>query len=307
MTRNVLASLALVALSGLSYSSAAHADELPRLAVVVSLSVNADAEQSTRLAEALAAALEQKFLIEAIAGGDVEARLGEDGVPDDCIADAECVRALAKRLRVQQLLLLTVVRVGERFQVAITWGDGGDGRTLSRVTVDIDVEQQDPGPVFAVYATRLLPDATPRPEPPASDGADEQSDGDRGRLRGPRIDQPPVGLPEHHRHMSTGSWIAAGAGATFLVAGLGIGWSARGAYRELEGNGCDTVACPEEDIDRLAFRAGTADVLFGAALVSGVTAAVLYWRSGSRVSSKDTDVAAYATGRELGVAIGGRF
>ena len=124
----------LVVVATLCSVTQARADQPPRVAVVISLSVNADAAQSERLAKALAEALQQKFVIEVMAGADVEKKLGDKGVPDDCIANPECVSSLARRLGVDQLLLLTVVRVGERFQVAVTWGDGSDGRTLSRVT-----------------------------------------------------------------------------------------------------------------------------------------------------------------------------
>lgn len=315
-TRFSLTAAALLFAVTVSSVPEARADEVSRVAVVVSLSVNADTEQTARLAGALAQVLEREFLVKAIGGSAVDEKL-VDGVPDDCIANAECVRTLAKTLDVEQMLLLTIVRVGERFKVSVTWGDGSDGRTLSRVTIDIDVEQQDPGPVFAVYATRLLPDATPRPDEPdpkkGNDGgqAGDGKTGDNGKMGDGQSDtgktSPAVGFRPQSRHMTTGSWVAAGAGATLLVAGIGFGLAARGTYGELDTSGC-AGACAEADLDKLAFQTTAADVLFGAALVSGVTAALLYWRSGGRISvGGGAELATYATDREIGVVLGGRF
>lgn len=301
---------ALIALALLHGVPLAHGEQAARVAVVVTLSVNADAEQSARLSAALAQALEQELVVDAISGTDVDQKLVA-GVPDDCIADAECVRTLARTLDVEQLLLLTIVRVGERFKVSVSWGDGSDGRTLSRVTIDIDVEQQDPGPVFALYATRLLPDAKPRPEPPTTkpdakpDTKPPPAQGNDPSASAPVM--PPVGLRTQGRHMTTGAWIAAGASATFLATGLGFGLSARSVYAGLSNDGCEARACADADIDKLTQRAATADIFLGAALVSGVAAALLYWRSGGRISTGNTEIATFAGRRQFGVAIGGRF
>ena len=146
-------------------------------------------------------------------------------------------------------------------------------------------------------------------EPTDASSAAQQGAGVGGQGDGGQSDAvlPPIGLPTQARHMTTGSWMAAGAGATLLIAGSVVGLAARSAYNDLDGQECQVMDCSAADIDSLAFRAGTADVLLGAAVVSGIVAGLLYWRSGGRISVADTDVAAYSTGRDIGVAIGGRF
>lgn len=303
-TRFATGAATLVALMLLG-APLAHGEQVARVAVVVTLSVNADAEQSARLSAALAHALEQRLVVAAIGGSGVDRKLANkiaDGVPDDCIASPACVRTLAQALDVDQLLLLTVVRVGERFKVSVNWGDGTDGHTLSRVTIDIDVKQQDPGPVFAVYATRLLPDAPPRPEPVGTSATQAQGD-----AAPPAAVIPPAGLLTQGRHMTKGAWIATGASAALLTTGLGFGLSARSTYANLSEDGCEDRVCAASDIDTLARRAAIADVFLGAALVSGVAAALLYWRSGGRISAGNAEIATFASHREIGVAIGGRF
>jgi hypothetical protein len=277
----------------------------PRVGVVVTLSVNATGDETQRLSAALGQALEDKFLVDAVTGKD----LPEVDVPDDCLAERACVRDIARSLGVDQVLLLTVVRVGERFQVAVTWGDGADGRTVSRVSIDIDVEQQDPGPVFAVYARRLLPDAAPRPDPVRPDpvrpdpiGSQTHAGRAAGGPAGSAGDDRDVG-----RRMTGGAWIAAGVGAVFLAGGIGFGLSARSAYNQLDGEDCRTLTCSSADIDRVESRARLADICVGAAVLAGATAAILYMRSGKRVHIRGVDVAAYGTGRDFGVTVGGRF
>lgn len=284
----------------------AHANTAaPRVAVVVALSVNADDAQLVRLERALAAALEHAFAIETLAGSDVRTALGDAGVPDDCVAKRACVRELADKLDADQLLLLTVVRVGDRFQIAITWGDGQDGRTASRVTIDIDVEQQDPQPVFAVYAGRLLPDAPPR--------TDKQDDADTGPATddgAADVIKSSVDTRDTGRKATMGVWVATGLGVAFVAAGATFGLLARSDYNELESGQCLDRVCPEDDIDRLAFRARMSDALFGAALLSGVTAAVLYWRSGKsgrRSSRTGARISVHPGAHGALLSLGGRF
>jgi hypothetical protein len=289
---------ALAALLGLWL--AAPAARAERIGVVVAATVNTHQGEPERLASALGQALLEQLDIDVVAGVEAQRRLPSGGVPDTCVMDSVCQRDVAGRLDADQLLILAVVRVGERVQIDATWVHVATGRTASRARILVHDRGQPAAKVFAGAVLQLLPDAALRI------GATAEA---------PRQDvAQPAARPS--RRLTPGVWVAGGISAAALLAGGVFALDAVRRHRELDARGCAVVACPPADIDAVDTRARLADVLFGVGLVAGVTAGVLYWASAqdeparaARLVPLDRDTYMDVTATRHGLAItwGGRF
>lgn len=278
-----------------------------RVGVVVAAQVNTRGDEARELAAALGRALRARLAVDVVAGDEAARRLPPGGVPDTCVADTGCQRDVARRLDADQLLLLAVVRVGTRVQVDATWVDVARGRTASRPRILVEDGGSPAAAVFTMAASVLLPEAAPR-APRAPRGSRDAA-GPDATSAGPVAPAP----ARTGRRLTTGTWIAASAGAAALVAGGVIGVDALRRHRALDDRGCARVACPDGDIDAVDTRAMIADALLGAGVIAAVTAALLYWSSDepgperSMTSGPGLGIDLGGAGRGVAITWGGRF
>lgn len=291
--RVLAVAVALLALTATATASAAEPEaRASRVGVVVSTRVNVTVDEADALADKLGAALRKQLIVDPIAGPEVTRRLAELKMPEDCVAQPDCVSEVARRLDADELLFLVVVRVGTTVQIDSTWVQVASGRAVSRDAIIIQGDDP-PEPVLAGAAQMLLP-AAPRREPVAAGG---------GGARG--------------KHMTRGAWIAAGIGAAALIGGGVFGVAAVQDSNELEHDMCDVSAeppCSPARVDALETKMLVADSLFAVAAVAGGTALWLYLRSDSGGGGEPTAgpaappaVSAIVTPDVLGVSFSGRF
>jgi hypothetical protein len=257
-----LIAVAIAAFASLAVPAAAHADErVPRVGIVVTVQVNVSDLEATLLAERLGDALQDKLLVDVIAGRDVSRRLADFQMPEDCVAQRECISKVGKRLDADQLIFLVIVRVGKQFQIDPTWAEVTSGRTVAREAIALDESEALPERVFRPRALKLLPDAKVR------------KDSSSTLIIG-------AGEPKG-RHLTTATWIAGGVGAAALLGGAIFGLQALSTNSDLEDQHCNQMPCADGSsrADRMETQMTYADVLFATAVVAGATAAVLYWTS----------------------------
>jgi hypothetical protein len=274
---------------------AAAQENARRIGVVVSLTVNMTPAEGRGLATVLGAALEESLPVEVIAGQETERRLPKGGLPENCVAEAPCRLDLGRRLDADELLLLVIVRLGDQIQIDTTWSNVSSGGVASRPAMTLEPGQE-PARIFAKAAPALLPHIARRRSEPKGTNI---------------IVVSPPGQPDSGRHLTPGTWIAAGVGAAALLGGTVFGLSARRKYSSLHSLGCEISMCPRDDVDQLRAHALTADILIAAALASGVVAAVLYWKSAPAVTA-DTGatrppVNIQVSPESVGISLGGAF
>lgn len=306
----------LVAL-GLACASVATAraapPDMPRVAVVPMAAINVSGDEADALAERLRQDLGSALEIDVLDRPRTQAGTGA-GVKDSCMSQARCIRALGARLEVDQILFLAIIRIGDRIQIEVTWADARSGKTETREPVRLDNKDQAQA-MFERAAARLVPGAAPRSPAPDSTPPDSGpppamtnparpsgSDTTPGATPGATpavapaagpIDAAPTG-----RHMTLGVWIAGGIGVAALVGGSISGAKALGTESELE-TCAASMTCPidPDRVDDLRLQRDLADIMFATAIVAGVTAGILYWRSGP--SGARVDVAATPAGTAI--------
>jgi hypothetical protein len=243
-------------------TSAAQADETtPRVAVVVALTVNVPAERADALAAGIGEALRKRFVVDVLAGEDVERRLPSAGVPEDCVAQPACIADLSQRLAVDQLLMLVIVQVGDDLQIDTSAVVTKSGQVTSRPAIRL-AEGDDPAAVFEEAAPRLMPSARPRPVAvtvPIGPGTGQVTP----------------------RHMTVASWTTAGISGAALVGAAALGLSTRSTYNRCEEDG----NCSDSELDGIGTRALAADLCWIAGAAAAGATLVLYLRSGGEVES----------------------
>lgn len=265
-----LSVLILLALS----AGTARADRLPRVAVVVLMTVNIEDERATAIADQLGEVLREQLAADVVTGREVSRRLPVGGVAESCPAQPECVRELGARLQADRLLFLVVVAVGERVQIDATWADAASGDSVAREALQLEPGGPAAAAVFADAAPRLFPElaeraVTPAPVEVTPPPAPEV------RLLEPAPPEPaPV---EPGRRISPGTWIAGGISAATLAGGIGFALAARSRHDQLSSTCPQT--CTQDDIDGLRTRTWAADGLLAASLVAAGVGAWLYLRS----------------------------
>jgi hypothetical protein len=233
----------------------------PRVGIVIELAVNVEPDRADSIALALADALNRELHVDAFGGGDVTRQLPASGLPEECLARAECIADVSERLDAEQLIFLVLVQVGQDTQVDSSWVDVASGKVSSRPRVLLPTDASSVS-VFAAQAQRYLPDARPR----KTETIVVREGG--GAILGPTTTPRKMTLP---------AWITAGTAGVALTAGAILGLSARKTYQR-----CDMVAggCSDSELDGLERRALFADISFGVAAGAAVATVVLYLRSG---------------------------
>ena len=296
--RTLLPSL-LLSLLVVALAPPARAQAPRRVGIVITTAVNVSPGEADALATVLADALHQELPVDVIAGAEARRRLPPGGLPEGCVASAECREDLGQRLDVAELLLLVMVRMGDRVQIDPTWTNIASGQVIARDAVVLAADAT-PAAVFTSAAPRLLPHLARAPAPQTP----EQ----------PRIVVVPAGRDAGSaRHMTTRGWIAAGVGTAALVGATVFALSAQSKFQTLDDAGCRTGPCSPGDVDTLERHALTADVLFATSMVAGVATLVLYLRSageaapaGAREASPPAVTMGAGPGG-LSVFVGGAF
>ncbi|ACY16044.1 hypothetical protein [Haliangium ochraceum] len=299
-----------------------------RVGVVVVSTVNTQSDEGLRLSEALGKALRERLVVDVVAGGEAQRLLPQGGVAEACMVESACQQQLAERLEVEVLLLLTVVRVGARVQIEVTWVDVLRERTAARAPLQIADDGPPAAEVFAEAALELMPEALSRAvvttdsraradRADAAAGAEsDRADASAARksdglarpaqrqearaaatlLAGSGGAGEDVGS---RRRMSPAAWIVGGIGAAALVSGGAFAVDAALRYRDLDMRDCNRMACAPGDIDAVDQRALAADVLIGVGVVATATAAALYWTSDAAPASAGRARAERAPGAAL--------
>jgi hypothetical protein len=239
---------------------AAAQERVPRVGVVIELTVDVDATRADAIGKSLADALTRTLEVDAFGGGDVSRRLPAEGLPEECLGNPGCITDIAARLDADQLLFLALAQIGTELQIDASWVDITSGQVTARPRLVLPDDTK-AFQTFLEQAPRYLPDAPVR-------AARSDHVGDGG--------VPTRTIPAVPRHMTTASWISAGATVGFLGAGAVFGVMARSTYTR-----CESIACPEDDLDGLARNALIADLSFGAAAGAAIVTAILYLRSGT--------------------------
>ncbi|MFT3696005.1 MAG: hypothetical protein QM831_22905 [Kofleriaceae bacterium] len=248
----------------LSAAGIAHGDPQkgPRVVIVPIAAVNVDTQRVDALAADLADGLTAELIVDAIGGLDVRRVLKPD-MPADCATQPACAADIAKITGAQQILFVAMVDAGGTgsLQVDSVLVEPSTGKTDQRPgvslssTIDADARQ-----AFRDAATKLLPNATPRPK--AKLGSAVSVDGQL-------VDGKP-------RHITTPAIITAGVAVVGLGAGIGFGLSARSAYKTCEG---DPDHCSDDAKDSIRHKDLYADLSFGVAIAAAVATGVLFMTS----------------------------
>lgn len=294
---------------GAAHANGDQQDEL-KVGVVILTAVNLNKDQADEMSARLGTVLEAKHLVAARAGALLRASL-DSPVPETCVKRRRCVIELGRQLKVERILFLTLVKVGNQVRLSATPADATTGYANARLRLRVG-DAADQERVFADAVPRLLPEAKPRPEkniePPnggdgdGDGGGDGDGDGDTNGngVSGPNghgIDT--VGKP---RRLTKPVLIVGGIGVAALISGAGFGAWATGLYfGQIKPN------CPgdcQELLDRTRLRINIADISFAVAAVAGVTAGLLYLYSGE---SAPKTVSPVVTPTSVGVSWQGRF
>ncbi|HKE20432.1 MAG TPA: hypothetical protein VKB80_36405 [Kofleriaceae bacterium] len=280
------------ALAGLALAGGAARADVSRVGVVVASRIQLSERDADAVAGRLGAALRAQLEVEVVAGAEARRLLPARGIPEACVATPDCLRAVADRLRGDELLLLYMVRTGPRLQVDVTWCDPDIGVVINRTSLHLPALV---GPaadrVLAAAPRQLLPHAAPRGD------ALEVAAGSMAPARGGRRLTAPV--------IVTGA-VAVGA----LAGGVGFAVAARAEYNALEDDGCARASCPQarRRVDQMDRRALVADILFGTAAAAAATSAVLYLFSSRHGAESRVEVgAAPSPGGGALVSLGGVF
>ncbi|MEM9487875.1 MAG: hypothetical protein AAGC55_01960, partial [Myxococcota bacterium] len=135
MRIRVMVSAALLAV-GLGMSERAHGDgaaqsgDEPRIGIVVTATATLDRAAAVALGEQLGRALQRQLRVAVVAGDPVDRHLGRV-VPETCLSQAPCIRDVAARLAVRELLFLTVLSLGDETQINVNWADGESARVAA--------------------------------------------------------------------------------------------------------------------------------------------------------------------------------
>jgi hypothetical protein len=219
------------------------------------------------------------------------------------------VRDVASRLSADQVLFLAVVKLGSRIQIDPTWTTGDGEQAVSREAVVLEEGGGGAADVLAEVAPRLLPGEPLRPRRPAWPSGSGPAGGAVGAAGPPPPDPPDADRPGGVRiRIHIGTWIAGGVALAALGGGIGFGLAARSADQQLAKDGCgDRIVCDESRIESLERKMLAADILYGVAAASAVTAAVIQWRLGSREPPTVRVTVSGGGDSAVGLAVTGHF
>ncbi len=272
-----------------------------RVGVVVAVHVNMSDDDAQSLGDQIGEGLRDALVIDVVAGAQAARRLPPKGVGELCMARPECVKDTSQRLDADQLLFLTVVKLGKRIQVEPTWTDATGSQTASRDTVVLDAGAS-ARDTFAGAATRLLPDIAVRsktapveePAPPTTSETPPAPSTIGGELA---VASP---APAPRRRIHLGTWIAGGVALGALAGGVAFGLAAQSAKNDLEEEGCgERVECDDSRVDSLEKKMLAADILYATAALSAGAAVFIQLRWGRRAEPAPVSVAPTPGGAAL--------
>jgi len=287
------------ALVAVAPSARAQPKRVSRVGVVVAVHVNMSDEDAQALGDQIGEGLRDALVIDVVAGAQAARRLPPKGVGELCVARPECVKDTAQRLDADQLLFLTVVRLGKRVQVEPTWTDASGAQSASRDTIVLDAGAS-ARETFAGAAGRLLPDIAVRsktapveePTPPAT--SEKPATLATSTTSDLVVTTPP---PEPRRRIHLGTWIAGGVALGALAGGVAFGLAARSAKNELEDEGCgDTKRCDDSRVDSLEKKMLWADVFYATSAVAAGAAVLIQLKWGGRGEPAPVSVAPTSDG-----------
>ncbi len=268
----------IFAVASVAAASSAEAQDVERVGIVVSLTVNVSRDDANQISDDLADALEKELYVDVISGAETERRLPTGGLDEECIAKPACLKDLGARLEAQQLLMLVVLKVGEALQIDTTWVDANSNKTIPRDAIRLEggTERE---LVFRRAAPGLLPGVARRP-PELVEGPPKGEDGDTTVevVATPERDLTPV-------------FAAGGVGAALLIGGVVAGVSASADQSALEDDMCDRMVCDPSRVDAMETKALVADLLYTGALVSAGVAVVLFVLTGDEAAEPSVEVA----------------
>lgn len=270
----------IVALASSAFASSASAQEVERVGIVVSLTVNVDRDDANRISDDLADALEKELFVDVISGAETERRLPTGGLDEECVAKPACLRDLSARLEARQLLMLVVLQIGAALQIDATWVDAEANKTIPRDAIRLESGAARE-PEFRRAAAGLLPGVARRP--PELEVRGESGDTTVKIVQTPERNLAPV-------------FAAGGVGAALLIGGIVAGVAASSDESSLEDDMCDRVACDPSRVDAMETKALVADLLYAGALVSAGVAVVLFALTGDAEAEPSIDVAPTADG-----------
>jgi hypothetical protein len=272
-----------------SYVAPAHAqapERAPRVGVVIELGVDVEPARADSIGAALADGLNRELKVDAFGGEDVSRRLPPEGLPEECLARAECVKDVAARVDADQLIFLVVVQLGADVQVDASWVDVATGAVSSRPRVILKADAN-AVTVFADAAERYLPEAKPR------------------KTETIILPGPGGGATGPDRHMTTASWISGGVAVAALGGATVLGLTVRSRFDKCQrfaDNEDDLDDCTPGELDAIESRALISDITLGVGIAAVVTTAILYWRSDGDGEGTAVGVAPTAGGAVLGVS-----
>ncbi len=218
-----------------------------RVAVIVAGVVNVDSAEALELGERLARTLERRLEVTATSGQSTTPGLEAGRIAGPCVAEAGCLAELIARLRVDELLVLNIAKIGHQLRIEVARFRVGDDRAVSLAPIESDGE---PTAAMASAAPRLLPSAKLR---------------DTRKLESQSLGAPTLVL-------------AATSALSLAVAG-GFGIAAWREHDTLSER-CGQRVCGDSSFKALRARRLTADIALGVGVVSGVAALVLWLRRG---------------------------
>ncbi|ACY18274.1 hypothetical protein [Haliangium ochraceum] len=287
-------------LAGISFlgillaSSLASADEAaPRVGIVVSFDINIAKDEQRRLAVEIGEALEEYYEIELLSGNEVERRMPQHGVTEECVGSAECRFDLAGRIDADEVLFLTTLKVGSQVQIDPTWYQRETGITLARSAIRMGVGEDHTRELFASAAPELLPQET-RAKVRSAMMHDDHQVPDAALMVGETY--------ETERRFTPATWIASGISVAALAAGGAFAFAARDRY-----NDCQEQPCVESDRTTLRRRTRAADTLFSVAAVSAVSATFFYFNSREERRTATPTVIYDPSAQTVGLGLQGSF
>ena len=317
VTRTLFLGAALALLSGLAPSPAHAQATRPRVGIIVSVRVNVTPREARALREALGDALHSVLGVAIATLPDRAGRSPESDLDQDCVAKPVCLSRLGQAMGVDELLILSLVRIGSSVQMNTVWTEVADGHPTSRPAIRLD-DGADRRALLRRDASALLPHIdvrvdvrvdvhiAPRAEAENQREGAGQAGSSAGAISTDYRPLEPISAPTGRR-ITTGVWVSGGIATGLLVGGAVFGGLATREFDSLQERGCGAL-CPPDALARVSRRALTADILFGAALASSATALYLYWQSGrSSTTSTRPSVGIDVGAHSLGLSIRGRI
>lgn len=281
----------------ITWSPLAAAETRPiRLGVVVSQASNVSTEDGRGISDGVAEALRKRHNIKVISGAEAERRYPANGLAEDCSVRAVCVRDIGERLKADQMLFLSVVRLGNRVQVDPTWADVRKGRSKSQPAFTFDAtKKKQRRAAFKEAAGGLLPEGlVVQVEKTAKKRK-------KRRRRGSAV------VAETTYGFTTATYVASGIAFATLASSIVLVAAGTEDYNALEGR-CDVVDCSNDaetqaKLKDLGVRSTITGLLLGAAALATATAVVLYLNGEDQATLAELSVGATPGG----VVVGGRF